>query len=120
MPHKRPPEPWDSFLRAIDKTLVQPVELRCIGGFAIAMLCGLPRPTIDIDFLTVVPVSATANLTALAGKGSALHATHGVYAQHVGIATVPENFEQRLKPNIDPRQRTASANSATSATVWRP
>jgi len=27
---------------------------RCIGGFAIAMLYGLPRPTVDVDYLSVV------------------------------------------------------------------
>ena len=62
MPHKQPPEPWRSFLRDIDKKLVQPVELRCIGGFAIAMLYGLPRPTVDVDYLSVVPLDETANL----------------------------------------------------------
>ena len=72
MPHKRPAQPWDAFLHAINKTLVQPVELRCISGFAIATLYGLPRPTVDIDYLTVVPTSEAANLEALAGKGSAL------------------------------------------------
>ena len=98
MPHKQPPEPWRSFLRDIDKKLVQPVELRCIGGFAIAMLYGLPRPTVDVDYLSVVPLDETANLESLAGKGSALHAKHGVYVQHVGIVTVPDGYEDRLAP----------------------
>jgi hypothetical protein len=34
----------------------------------------------------------------LAGKGSALHAKHGVYVQHVGIVTVPDGYEDRLAP----------------------
>jgi hypothetical protein len=79
MPRKQPPEPWRSFLRDVDETLVQPVELRCIGGFAIAMLYGLPRPTVDVDYLSVVPLHETSNLESLAGKGSALHTRHGVY-----------------------------------------
>ncbi len=98
MPHKQPPEPWRSFLRDIDKTLARPVELRCIGGFAIAMLYGLPRPTVDVDYLSVVPLDETAHLEALAGKGSALHTKHGVYLQHVGIVTVPDSYEDRLIP----------------------
>ena len=98
MPRKRPPEPWHSFFRDIDKTLVQPVELRCLGGFAIAMLYGLPRPTVDVDYLTAVPLDEAGSLESLAGMGSALHARHGVYVQHVGIVAVPESYEDRLMP----------------------
>jgi hypothetical protein len=98
MPHKQPPEPWRSFFRDIDKKLVQPVELRCIGGFALAMLFGLPRPTVDVDYLSVVPLDETAELESLAGKGSALHTKHGVYVQHVGIVTAPDSYEDRLIP----------------------
>src|SRR5689334_19897722 len=32
------------------------VTLHCIGGFAIAMLYGLPRPTMDVDCLSVILV----------------------------------------------------------------
>ena len=60
MPHDRPPEPWHSFFLEIDKTLDRPVALHCIGGFAIAMLYGLPRPTVDVDCLTVIRVEKTA------------------------------------------------------------
>jgi hypothetical protein len=98
MPRKRPPEPWHSFFRDIDKTLVQPVELRCIGGFAIAMLYGLPRPTVDVDYLSVVPLDETVNLESLAGLESALYTKHGVYVQHVGVVTVPDSYEDRLMP----------------------
>ena len=96
MPHDRPPEPWRSFFAEIDQALDQPVALHCIGGFAIAMLYGLPRPTVDVDCLTVIPVDKTAPRQSLAGEGSALHKKHGVYLQHVGIVTVPENCDDRL------------------------
>jgi hypothetical protein len=96
MPHDRPPEPWHSFFLEIDKTFDRPVALHCIGGFAIAMLYGLPRPTVDVDCLTVIPVEETAPLQLLAGEGSSLHRKHGVYLQHVGIVTVPENYTDRL------------------------
>jgi hypothetical protein len=98
MPHDQPPEPWRSFFLEIDKTLDRPVALHCIGGFAIAMQHGLPRPTVDVDCLTVIPVEETAPLQLLAGKGSALHKRYGVYLQHVGIVTVPENYPDRLTP----------------------
>ncbi|MEK7403908.1 MAG: DUF6036 family nucleotidyltransferase [Acidobacteriota bacterium] len=97
MPHDQPPEPWHSFFLAIDTAFDHPVALHCIGGFAIAMQYGLPRPTVDVDCLTVTPVEATARLQSLAGEGSALHGRYGVYVQHVGIVTVPENYADRLK-----------------------
>lgn len=97
MPHSEPPEPWRSFFAEIDRAVEGPVVLHCIGGFAIAMLYGLPRPTVDVDCLSVIPVEEIAPLqSSLAGEGSALHGRHGVYLQHVGIVTVPENYEDRL------------------------
>lgn len=93
-----PPEPWHSFFLDIDVAFARPVALQCIGGFAIAMLYGLPRPTVDVDFLSVVPSDEIGRLDELAGMGSALHKKHGVYLQHVGIVTVPENYEDRLIP----------------------
>ena len=96
MPPDRPPEPWHSFFAAIDRTLDQPVALHCLGGFAIAMLYGLPRPTVDVDCLTVIPVEKIAPLQSLAGEGSTLHRQFGVYMQHVGIVTVPENYNDRV------------------------
>jgi hypothetical protein len=98
MPHDRPPEPWYTFLTEIDGAFDRPVVLHCIGGFAIAMLYGLPRPTVDVDCLCVIPAEETAPLQSLAGEGSVLHKEHGIYLQHVGIVTVPENYKNRLLP----------------------
>jgi hypothetical protein len=83
-------------LLAIDGVIERPTELHCIGGFVIAMQHGLPRPTVDVDCLAVIPVEDTAKLQSLAGKGSALHTKSGVYVQHVGIVTVPESYADRL------------------------
>jgi hypothetical protein len=98
MLRERPPEPWHSFFLDLDNVLVQPVELQCIGGFAIAMLHGLPRPTVDVDYLSAVPTGETATVESLAGMGSSLHNRHGVYVQHVGFVTVPDSYEDRLTP----------------------
>jgi len=87
MPPDGPPEPWRSFLAEIDRALAHGVELHCIGGFAMAMLYGLPRPTVDIDCLNVIPVEETAPLQSLAGEESALRKKYGVYLQYVGIVT---------------------------------
>jgi len=95
---ERPPEPWRSFLRDIDESLPQRVTLECIGGFAIAMLYGLPRPTVDVDCVSVIPAAESAKLEALAGQGSTLHRRHGAYIQYVGIVTLTENYADRLRP----------------------
>jgi hypothetical protein len=60
------------------------------------MLYYLPRPRVDIDYLNIVPVDKTAPLESLASEGSALHKKYGVYIQHVGIVTVPENYLDRM------------------------
>jgi hypothetical protein len=98
MPRNRPPEPWHAFFTEIDRSFEEPIALDCIGGFAIAMLYGLPRPTVDVDCLSIAPVEETARLQALAGEGSALHKKFGIYVQHVGVVTVPEDYAVRLRP----------------------
>jgi hypothetical protein len=98
MRRNRPPEPWHAFFCDIDRAFDELITLQCIGGFAMAMLYGLPRPTVDVDFLSVVPAGKIGRLDALAGTGSALDKKHGVHLQHVGIVTVPENYEDRLIP----------------------
>lgn len=96
MPHDRPPEPWHSFLQAIDDEYSEPLTLHCIGGFAIAMSYGLPRPTSDVDCLAVIPAGEIEPLEALVGQRSALHKKHGVYVQYVGEVTVPDDYANRL------------------------
>jgi hypothetical protein len=98
MPHKYPREPWHAFLSSLDGNLILAVALHCLGGFAIGMLYGLPRPTIDIDCLSVIPADETSRLCSLAGKDSPLCNKLGVYIQHVGVVTVPENYMDRLIP----------------------
>ena len=100
MHHNLPPAPWQEFLPELDKRLTEPVELHCIGGFVVSLLYGMPRPTADVDFLTVAPHTETRHLLELAGHGSALHKKFGLYLQHVGVASLPEEYEARLIPMI--------------------
>jgi len=90
------PEPWLSFLREIDESANEPIEFHCLGGFAIAVLYGLERTTSDVDVISVTPRQTIPQLVEVAGKGSALHRKYGVYLDVVGVATVPENYEERL------------------------
>ena len=89
-------EPWLSFLRDIDKRLSGPTEVHCLGGFVIAELYGLSRPTADVD---VIQARGAANLNELAqvgGRGTPLAKQHRVYLDIVTIASVPEDYEARL------------------------
>lgn len=96
MPSKAIPEPWLSFLSDIDERLTEDVELHCLGGFVITVLYDLPRPTGDVDVIAITPRSEIEPLMDLAGQGSELHRRHKIYLQLVGVATVPEGYEERL------------------------
>ena len=96
MPSKSIPEPWQSLLSGIDAFLVEDVELHCIGGFVITVLYDLARSTADVDVIAITPGSEIESLLSLAGQGSDLHRKHKVYLQLVGVATVPDSYEERL------------------------
>jgi hypothetical protein len=90
------PSPWPSFLKEIDESLIAPVELHCLGGFVLAALYGLPRPTGDVDYIAVIPRDAFAEIDKLAGLQSKLCKKHKLYLQHVGIYDLPDGYEGRL------------------------
>jgi hypothetical protein len=89
-------EPWRSFLADLDARLEQEVRLHCCGGFVVTAVYGLPRTTADLDVLAVVPADQQRELARLAGRGSTLHQTHGVYLDVVTVATLPDSYEERL------------------------
>ncbi len=91
------PEPWQSFLTDLDKAAAGPLELRCIGGFAVSLYYGLARPTGDIDVVDVLPNDKKSWLATTAGEDSPLHRRHRVHVQIVAVATVPYNYEDRLR-----------------------
>jgi hypothetical protein len=96
MPSKSIPEPWQSFLSEIDATLADDVELHCLGGFVVTVLYDLARATADVDVIAITPRSEIESLMSLAGQCSDLHRKHKVYLQLVGVATVPDSYEERL------------------------
>ena len=89
-------DPWRKFLATLDAALEYQVELHCCGGFVITALYGLARTTADLDVLTVRPNAKQQPLAALAGQGSKLHQTYGVYLDVVTVATHPDSYEERL------------------------
>jgi len=93
-PGTKLPSPWKDFLGEIDKALDKPLEIHCIGGFALVFYYGIPRTTGDIDYYTAVP--ADVNLEEIAGNGSDLHRRYKIYLHRVTVATLPEEYEERL------------------------
>jgi Nucleotidyltransferase of unknown function (DUF6036) len=95
--HSGPAEPWKSFLHDLDAELEGVVSLRCLGGFVLTQQYGVARSTSDIDFLSIAAASTEDNIEVLGGLGSALHKKYGLYLQHVGIATPPCDYANRLQ-----------------------
>ena len=92
-----PPKEWAAFLNELDGLLDGPVELHCIGGFAVVAAYGLPRSTNDLDYYSITPSNRVRDLEKIAGEGSALARRHRVFIHHAAIASVPDNYEDRLK-----------------------
>src|ERR1700686_4951880 len=88
------PSPWREFLAELDGMLHEYLELHCVGGFVFTYFYGLPRTTGDIDYYTAIP--ANLNLDEVAGRGSPLHAKHGVWLHRVAVANLPEDYASRL------------------------
>src|ERR1700761_5955649 len=91
-----PPEPWHSFFSDLDNALQSTARLDCIGGFVVTQLYGLARPTADVDVIELAPREASETLMQLAIQGGPLHRKHRIYLDRVGVAAIPENYEQRL------------------------
>jgi hypothetical protein len=92
----KPPSPWAEFLEELDALLPEPVKVHCIGGFVVSLFYGLPRPTVDIDYFSVLPAHSVNDLQARAGPGSALAMKHKVRLQHFSANSLPEDYETRL------------------------
>jgi uncharacterized nucleotidyltransferase DUF6036 len=91
------PEPWISFLREVDQALSQPVEVHCLGGFALTVLYGLSRPTADVDFIEIRPREADDELIRIAGGDSEIGRRYKLHFHWAGgIAELPEAYESRL------------------------
>jgi hypothetical protein len=90
------PNPWAAFLTDVDRELPQEVEVHCLGGFVAAFYYDLPRPTNDLDYIEVIPYDAMTTLREIAGVESRLARKHRLYFQHVGVASLPESYDERL------------------------
>jgi len=82
----------ETFLRAVDAALDQPVDLVVIGGSAAALHYGVGRATHDIDTWTNVE----AGLAAAAASARSMTGLN-VPLQKSGVADAPVDFESRLE-----------------------
>ena len=89
-------EPWLSFLRDVDRALQRPVEVHCLGGFVLAVLWDLPRPTGDVDLIEIEPSDAAKELMRVAGDDSPLAEKYKLHFHRVTIAEYPEGYSSRL------------------------
>lgn len=90
------PEPWLSFLRELDWSVDEDIRLNCMGGFVISMVYGFSRPTADLDVLEIAPRESGKHMLELGMEGGPIHKKYKIYLDHVGVAHVPENYEDRL------------------------
>jgi Nucleotidyltransferase of unknown function (DUF6036) len=93
---KQVPEPWRSFLEELDQRATEETRMDCMGGFVVTVLYGFSRETSDLDVLLIAPQEQGPPLLELGVQGGDLHKKYKVYLDHVGVAKVPENYEQRL------------------------
>src|SRR4030088_249618 len=96
LPNKSIPEPWVSFLRELDSAVREEVRLDCMGGFVVTMVYGFSRSTADLDVLEIAPAAAGRCMLEIGMQGGPLHMKYKVYLDRVGVAKVPENYEDRL------------------------
>jgi hypothetical protein len=94
--YKAIPEPWLSFLKELDFAADGEVRLHCLGGFVITTVYGFSRPTADLDVLEIAPSDAATRLLDLGMQGGPLHRKYKIYLDRVGVAHVPESYEDRL------------------------
>jgi hypothetical protein len=92
------PEPWLSFLTELDEIAGEPTVLACFGGFAVTQQYGLTRPTSDLDVLEIAPANARHRLLEAGRIGTPLSQKYHVSLDFVTVASVPIDYESRLKP----------------------
>ena len=89
-------EPWLSFPRELDSTAQEEVRLDCMGGFVVTLVYGFSRATGDLDVLEIAPAAAGRSVLQLGMQGGPLHKKYKISLDRVGVAKVPENYEDRL------------------------
>jgi len=100
MPHRKRAltitDNWKAFLIDVDNALSQEFTLRCLGGFVLAAMYGLPRPTGDMDYIEITPIDREVELLSTAGPESRLAKKHRLFIHRATISQYPDEFESRI------------------------
>jgi len=88
---------WKSFLADVDAALSRRFSLRCLGGFVLAAIYGLPHPTKDMDYIEIIPRDKELELMDVAGPESKLAKKHRLYIHRTAVSQYPYEFESRLE-----------------------
>ena len=67
-----------------------------MGGFVVTVLYGFSRETSDLDVLLIAPREQRTPLLEFGVRGGTLHKKYKVYLDYVGVAKVPDEYEERL------------------------
>lgn len=67
-----------------------------MGGFVVTLAYGFSRATGDLDVLQIAPPVIGQSVLELGMQGGLLHKKYKVYLDRVGVAKVPEDYEDRL------------------------
>jgi hypothetical protein len=67
-----------------------------MGGFVVTLVYGFSRPAADLDVLEISPREAGKPMLQLGMQGGPLHKKYQIYHDPVGVAHVPESYEERL------------------------
>lgn len=101
------PTPWLGFLRDVDRALNGPVEVHCLGGFVLAVLWELPRPTGDVDFVEIEPSDSGQEIHDLVlaklGRNSARDRADVDFLVQRGIVdqdVLRKRYEAELRPHV--------------------
>jgi hypothetical protein len=76
---------------------LRPSAFGCAGRSFKWPAMPLPRPTGDVDYIAAIPRYRMEEFEKLAARESKLEAKYKVHVQHVTVAALPENYEDRLK-----------------------
>lgn len=88
-----------------------------MGGFVVTLVYGFSRATGDLDVLEIAPAAAGRSMLEFAMRGSPLHKKYKIYLDRVGVAKVPENYEDRLT-EIFPEPLNTFASWRSIHTTW--
>jgi len=80
----------------VDEAVEQDVVPQCLGGFVLAALYDLPRPTGDIDYISINPYGVESDFFRYRRSRLRAFQKYKVYFQRVGVADYPEEYEERL------------------------